>query len=65
MTKHSVVDHKIWLQKRTELLAREKESTQLSDELSAGYHLMDLTPRRRDEAELEFSMAWVRRRDEY
>jgi predicted dithiol-disulfide oxidoreductase (DUF899 family) len=35
------------------------------DMLNAGYHLMDLTPRGRDEAELDFSMAWVRRRDEY
>jgi len=35
------------------------------DMLNAAYHLLDLVPKGRDEDELEFSMAWLRRRDEY
>lgn len=35
------------------------------DMLNAGYHLMDVAPRGRDEDGLDYSMAWLRRRDEY
>ena len=35
------------------------------DMLNAGYHLLDLVPKGRDEESLEFSMQWLRRRDEY
>lgn len=35
------------------------------DMLNGAYHYMDLAPKGRDEAELSYSMAWVRRHDEY
>ncbi|MEP5764026.1 MAG: DUF899 domain-containing protein [Halieaceae bacterium] len=35
------------------------------DAMNAAYAFLDLTPRGRDEAGLPFSMAWVKRRDEY
>ena len=35
------------------------------DMLNAGYQLLDLVPKGRDEEGLEFSMEWLRRRDEY
>ena len=35
------------------------------DMFIAAYHLMDVAPLGRDEDELEYTMAWVRRRDEY
>jgi predicted dithiol-disulfide oxidoreductase (DUF899 family) len=35
------------------------------DMLNGAYHYIDLTPKGRDEAELEFTQAWVRRHDEY
>jgi predicted dithiol-disulfide oxidoreductase (DUF899 family) len=35
------------------------------DMLNAGYHYIDLTPKGRDEAKLEWPMAWVQRRDSY
>ena len=35
------------------------------DMVNGAYHLMDLTPKGRDEADLRFSMAWVRRHDQY
>lgn len=35
------------------------------DVLNSAYHLLDRVPRGRDEDELPFSMAWVRRRDQY
>lgn len=35
------------------------------DMLNGAYHYMDLTPKGRDEAGLPYSMAWLRRRDEY
>lgn len=35
------------------------------DMLNGAYHYLDLTPKGRDEAELEFSMQWVRRHDQY
>jgi len=35
------------------------------DMLNAGYQLLDLVPKGRDEESLEFSMEWLRRRDEY
>ncbi|HSF94296.1 MAG TPA: thioredoxin family protein [Thermohalobaculum sp.] len=35
------------------------------DMLNAAYHLMDLLPKGRDEDGLDFTMAWLRRRDEY
>ena len=35
------------------------------DMLNGAYHFMDLAPKGRDEAELPFTMAWLRRRDQY
>jgi predicted dithiol-disulfide oxidoreductase (DUF899 family) len=35
------------------------------DMLNGAYHLLDLTPKGRDEAGLSFTMEWVRRHDEY
>ncbi len=35
------------------------------DMLNGAYHLLDLTPKGRDESGLEHSMAWVRRHDQY
>jgi len=32
---------------------------------NAAYHLLDLTPKGRDEDGLPFTMAWIKRRDEY
>ena len=35
------------------------------DILNSAYHLMDLAPKGRDEQDLPYSMAWLRRRDQY
>jgi len=35
------------------------------DMLNGAYHYLDLLPRGRDEDDLDFTMAWLRRRDEY
>lgn len=35
------------------------------DMLNGAYHYMDLTPKGRDEDGLEYTMAWLRRRDQY
>ena len=35
------------------------------DMLNGAYHYMDLAPKGRDEAELPYTMAWLRRRDQY
>ena len=35
------------------------------DHLIGTYHWLDLTPKGRDEDDLPFSMAWIRRHDEY
>jgi predicted dithiol-disulfide oxidoreductase (DUF899 family) len=35
------------------------------DMLNGAYHLLDLVPKGRDEAELSYTMEWLRRRDEY
>ena len=35
------------------------------DIINGAYHILDLTPKGRDEDDLPFSMAWVRRRDQY
>jgi len=35
------------------------------DMVNGAYHLLDLTPNGRDEGSLDFSMAWLRRHDEY
>ena len=35
------------------------------DMLNGAYHHMDLTPKGRDEAELPWTMAWLRRHDQY
>lgn len=35
------------------------------DALNGAYQLIDLTPAGRDEAEFDFPMAWLRRRDQY
>ena len=35
------------------------------DMLNPAYHLMDLLPKGRDEDDLDFTMAWLRRRDRY
>jgi len=33
--------------------------------LNGAYHYLDLVPKGRDEDDLKFSMAWVRRHDQY
>jgi predicted dithiol-disulfide oxidoreductase (DUF899 family) len=33
--------------------------------LNAAYHYLDLVPKGRDEAQLPFSMAWLRHHDRY
>ena len=35
------------------------------DILNGAYHFLDLTPKGRDEDGLDFSMSWVKRRDQY
>ena len=35
------------------------------DLLNGAYHLLDITSKGRDEAELSFPMAWVKRHDKY
>lgn len=35
------------------------------DMLNGAYHFLDLLPKGRDEGNLEFTMAWLRRRDQY
>ena len=35
------------------------------DMLNGAYHILDLLPKGRDEAGLDFTMAWLRRHDEY
>ena len=35
------------------------------DMLNGAYHLLDLTPKGRDEDDLDFTMAWLRRHDAY
>lgn len=35
------------------------------DFMNATYNLLDLTPKGRDEADLPFTMAWIKRRDQY
>lgn len=35
------------------------------DMLNGAYHYMDLLPKGRDEGDLDYSMSWLRRRDEY
>jgi predicted dithiol-disulfide oxidoreductase (DUF899 family) len=35
------------------------------DMLNGAYHMLDLTPKGRDEQDLDFSMAWLRRHDAY
>lgn len=35
------------------------------DMLNGAYHYLDLTPKGRDEKDLEFTQAWVKRHDEY
>ena len=35
------------------------------DMLNGAYHYLDLLPKGRDEDDLDFTMAWLRRRDEY
>ena len=35
------------------------------DIFNSAYHIMDMTPKGRDEDELPFTMAWVRRHDQY
>ena len=35
------------------------------DMMNAAYHLLDLTPMGRHEDELDFTMSWLRRRDQY
>lgn len=35
------------------------------DMYNAAYHMLDIVPKGRDEAELPYGQAWVRRRDEY
>lgn len=35
------------------------------DMLNGAYHMLDLTPKGRDEADLDYPMAWLRRHDSY
>ena len=35
------------------------------DMLNGAYHLMDLSPKGRDEDDLPFTMAWLKRHDQY
>jgi len=35
------------------------------DMLNGAYHILDLTPKGRDEDDLPHSMSWLKRRDEY
>jgi predicted dithiol-disulfide oxidoreductase (DUF899 family) len=35
------------------------------DALNGAYHMLDLTPKGRDEADLPYTMAWLKRNDEY
>ena len=35
------------------------------DMLNGAYHLLDVVPKGRDEDGLDYSMAWLRRHDEY
>jgi predicted dithiol-disulfide oxidoreductase (DUF899 family) len=35
------------------------------DMINAGYHLLDLVPKGRDEDKLPHTMAWLRHRDRY
>ena len=35
------------------------------DALNGAYHMLDLTPKGRNEAELPYTMAWLKRNDEY
>jgi len=35
------------------------------DILNSAYHIMDMTPKGRDESELPFTMAWLKRHDQY
>ena len=35
------------------------------DMMNTAYQLLDLVPKGRDEADLPFTMAWVRRHDQY
>ena len=35
------------------------------DMLNGAYHYMDLAPKGRDEDDLPYTMAWLRRRDQY
>ena len=35
------------------------------DMLNGAYHYLDLVPKGRDEDDLKFTMAWVRRHDQY
>lgn len=35
------------------------------DMINGAYHLMDIMPKGRDEQDLDFSMGWLRRRDQY
>jgi len=35
------------------------------DMLNGAYHFMDIAPKGRDEAELDYGMAWLRRHDQY
>ena len=35
------------------------------EQLNAAYHYLDLVPKGRDEQDLPFAQAWVRRHDEY
>ena len=35
------------------------------DMMNGAYHYMDLTPSGRDEGNLEWTMAWLRRNDQY
>jgi predicted dithiol-disulfide oxidoreductase (DUF899 family) len=67
---HKIVSQEEWLQARKRLLTQEKESTYSAysrgiDILNPAYNYLDLVPKGRDEAELEWPMAWLRYHDQY
>ena len=78
MPNTKTVSQEEWLDARKKLLEQEKLYTQAGDVFhtysayargldifNGAYHLLDMTPKGRDEDQLEFTMAWVCRRDQY
>ena len=72
-----IVSPEEWLAARKQFLIQEKEFTRLRDQLSrecysrgidilnVAYNYLDLVPKGRDEADLDFSMSWLDYHDKY